>query len=38
MKRRILGYCLSIASAYISINYFAKLFIYLMSNFTISVI
>jgi hypothetical protein len=38
MKRRILGYCLSIASAYISMNYFTKLFIELMQNFTISVI
>ena len=38
MKRRILGYCLSITSAYISMNYLTKLFIDLMSKFTISVI
>jgi hypothetical protein len=38
MKRRILGYCLSIASVYISMNYFTKLIIQLMSKFTISVI
>jgi hypothetical protein len=38
MKKRILGYGLSVASAYLSMNYFTKLFIELMSNFTIPVI
>jgi len=37
MKKRILGYGLSVASAYLSMSYFTKLFIELMSNFTIPV-
>lgn len=38
MKKRIIGYGLSAASVYVTMGYLTKLFIELMSNFTISVI
>ena len=37
MKRRILTYCLSVASVYLGMSYLTRLFIKLMSNFMIQV-
>jgi hypothetical protein len=38
MKKRILGYFISAASVYLAMNYLTRLFINLVSNFTISII
>ncbi len=38
MKRRILTYCLSVASVYLGMSYLTRLFIELVSNFTLRVI
>lgn len=38
MKKRVLGYGLSVASIYITTGYLTKLFIELMSNFTINIV
>lgn len=38
MKKRILGYGLSAASVYVTMGYVTKLFIELMSNFTINIV
>ena len=37
MKRRILTYCLSVASVYLGMSYITRLFIQMMSDFTIQV-
>ncbi len=37
MRKRILGYFLSAASVYLAMNYLTRMFINLVSNFTISV-
>jgi hypothetical protein len=38
MKKRVLGYGLSAASVYVTMGYLTKLFIELMSNFTINIV
>ena len=38
MKKRVLGYGLSVASVYVTMGYITKLFIELMSNFTINIV
>jgi hypothetical protein len=38
MKRKILTYCLSVASVYLGMSYITRLFMELMRNFTIQVI
>jgi len=38
MKKRLLGYCLSAASVYLTMSYLTKLFLQLFRNFTIPVL
>lgn len=38
MKKRVIGYGLSAASVYVTMGYLTKLFIELMSNFTINIV
>ncbi|MDH5792778.1 MAG: hypothetical protein OEZ44_11420 [Candidatus Bathyarchaeota archaeon] len=37
LKKRLLGYCLSAASVYVTMNYLTRLFVELLSNFTFTV-
>lgn len=37
VKKRVLGYFLSVASVYLTMSYLTKLFIDMMSNFAFSV-
>jgi len=38
MKRRVVGYLLSAASVYLTMDFLTKLFLEILSNFTFSVI
>jgi len=38
MKRRVVGYLLSAASVYLTMDFLTKIFLELLSNFTFSVI
>ena len=38
MKRRVLSYSASVASVYVTMHYLTRLFLEMISNFTISVI